>query len=272
MSSNHSNLSLVAVDMSSTKQIDWNGWMTSWDAQQRGYLPDREARFDAMFEILGALLPPDFVALDLACGPGSISQRLLARFPHAQSVAVDLDPVLLAIGRNLLRDHAGRLQWHDVDLCDPTWVEVLGEQSFHAVLTTTALHWLPVPELVRVYRQVAERMRPDGVLLNGDHMQFAPSQPTFCRIAEQVRTRTWAVENFAARGIQNWEAWWQALRAEAGVEALFAERERRFSWRAADKWVNPIYDLHKAALYEAGFREVDTIWQNLDNRILLAVK
>jgi hypothetical protein len=37
-----------------------------------------------MFDALAALLPPSFVALDLACGPGSISQRLLGRFPDAR--------------------------------------------------------------------------------------------------------------------------------------------------------------------------------------------
>lgn len=267
---NHTQI-LAPVDVSTT-QIDWQAWMKSWDDQQTGYLPDREARFTAMFDLLEVLLPPDFVVLDLACGPGSISQRLLARFPQARSIAVDLDPVLLTLGRNVLGNQDGRLQWHDVDLCERDWMSVLGDQTFDAVLSTTALHWLPTPDLTRVYHQVAQRMSPNGVLLNGDNMKFAPSQPTLRRVAEQLRSHTWAVETFADKGILNWEQWWNALRAEPGLEAVFAERERRFSWRSPDNWVNPIYELHKAALYEAGFREVDTVWQNMDNRILLAVK
>lgn len=35
--------------------------------------------------------------LDLACGTGSITARLLARFPDATSTGVHLDPALLAI-------------------------------------------------------------------------------------------------------------------------------------------------------------------------------
>jgi hypothetical protein len=64
------------------QQIDWLGWLQRWDAQQEGYVPEREARFTAMFDALAALLPASFVALDLACGPGSISQRLLAPLPR----------------------------------------------------------------------------------------------------------------------------------------------------------------------------------------------
>ena len=83
----------------SQPEIDWLDWLRRWDAQQQGYVPQREARFEAMFDVLAELMPASFVALDLACGPGSISQRLLARFPAAHAIAVDIDPVMLAIGR-----------------------------------------------------------------------------------------------------------------------------------------------------------------------------
>jgi SAM-dependent methyltransferase len=97
--------------MQNTKSnIDWHSWLLRWDAQQTGYLPHREARFKAMLDVLEILMPESFVALDLACGPGAISQRLLERFPQARCVAVDLDPVLLACGQGVLGDMSGRLQ------------------------------------------------------------------------------------------------------------------------------------------------------------------
>lgn len=48
-------------------EIAWLDWLRRWDAQQEGYVPEREARFRAMFNALAALLPASFVALDLAC-------------------------------------------------------------------------------------------------------------------------------------------------------------------------------------------------------------
>ena len=102
--------------------VDWHQWLQRWDAQQTAYLPDREGRFRAMLDVLDILLPEEFIALDLACGPGAISQRLLARFPKAQSIAVDLDPVLLSMGQAVLGRMGGRLRWVEADLMRPEWV------------------------------------------------------------------------------------------------------------------------------------------------------
>ena len=169
--------------------IDWPHWLARWDVQQTGYLPEREARFNAMLDALDVLLPESFVALDLACGPGAISQRLLARFPQARSIAVDLDPILLTMGRNVLGDMDGRLTWVETDLASPTWPSQLGVDSVDAVLSTTALHWLPAPNLVDLYRQLGQLVRPGGVFLNGDHMSFEPRLARFQQVANVVKKR-----------------------------------------------------------------------------------
>lgn len=115
-------------------EIDWRDWLRRWDAQQEGYVPAREARFTAMFDPLADLLPTSFVAVDLACGPGSISQRLLARFPSGQAYAVDIDPVMIAIGRGALGRFDGRLHWVEADLASPDWLGALGHVQVDAVL------------------------------------------------------------------------------------------------------------------------------------------
>src|SRR5262249_33522347 len=85
-----------------TTGIDWRRWLARWDAMQTGYIPEREARFATMLDVLDIVAPASFVAVDLAAGPGAISRRLLERFPHARCVAVDYDPVLLALGQATL--------------------------------------------------------------------------------------------------------------------------------------------------------------------------
>src|ERR1044071_5413750 len=113
--------------------LDWPDWLRRWDAQQEGYVPEREARFTAMFDALETLLPASFTVLDLACGPGSISQRLLARFPAARAIAVDIDPVMLALGRGAVGTVGGRLRWAQVDLESPDWLKVLDAARVDAV-------------------------------------------------------------------------------------------------------------------------------------------
>lgn len=86
---------------------DWRSWLQRWDEQQLRYLPDREPGFAIMFEALDVLVPQPFLALDLACGPGSLSQRLWTRFPQAQTIAIDDNPLLLRLGQEALGPIAG---------------------------------------------------------------------------------------------------------------------------------------------------------------------
>jgi SAM-dependent methyltransferase len=253
------------------QQIDWGDWLQRWDAQQEGYVPEREARFAAMFDALAELLPASFVALDLACGPGSISQRLLARFPDAQAIAVDIDPVMLAIGRGALGTVAGRLRWIEADLASPDWVDGLGETELDAVLTTTALHWLEPEPLRRVYHDLARVLRPGGLFLNGDHLSYAAALPTFARLSQQALDEQWTDAAFAARGIETAERWWDALTLEPAFAPLLTQRAERFAGKMRQE-SPPGFDVHVEALREAGFREVETIWQVLSSRVLLAVR
>ena len=251
--------------------VDWPGWLRRWDAQQEGYVPEREARFTAMFDALAGLLPASFVALDLACGPGSISQRLLSRFPDARAIAVDMDPVMLAIGRNALGTVDGRLTWIQADLASPDWKDALGDTQIDAVLSTTALHWLEPDALARLYGDLQGMLRPGGVFLNGDHLAFGPAAPTLARLSERVLHEQWSDASFASRGIETAEQWWEALALEPGVEPLLAERTEILAGKKRHE-SPPGFDAHMDALHRAGFHEVGTIWQALSNRVLLAVR
>ncbi|HVU66326.1 MAG TPA: hypothetical protein VHD63_04315 [Ktedonobacteraceae bacterium] len=69
---------------------------------------------------------------------------------------------------------------------------------------------------------------------------------------------------------EDWEEWWDQLRREPGMEPFFAAREHRFSTKTRPP--GTLVDVHLAALRNAGFREVDVIWQHLDNRVVMAIR
>ena len=253
-----------------TPNLNWHEWMQRWDKQQSGYLPDREQRFNAMFDVLEALLPERFIALDLACGPGSLSQRLLNRFPQARSIALDFDPVLLLLGQKELGDMQGRLQWVEADLRDPEWYTMLGVEQVDAVLSTTALHWLTASTLVQVYHRMGKLVRSGGVLLNGDEFQFGPHMPSFRKVDEFVPQRATGIMEIHS-DTEGWSAWWENLKSEQGMDDLFAERHRR-DIEGSHHGSHPIAELHEAALRDAGFREVGVIWQHMGNRVIMAVR
>jgi trans-aconitate methyltransferase len=195
--------------------------------------------------------------------------RLLQRFPQARCIAIDLDPFLLTIGRQTLGDMGGRLRWVEVDLNTPAWIEALGVTQVDAVLSTTALHWLRNDVLVRVYHQLAQLLRPGGVFLNGDHMKFATHLETFNQTAATLKAKRYE-EAFTQQGIEDWEQWWTAAQPSPPLPSyslnVSGALRRGLAIGSAG------YDFHKSSLYEAGFREVDTVWQYLDNRVLMAVQ
>lgn len=103
-----------------TTGADWAAWQESWDRQQEWYMPDREERFRIMLDMIEALVGPAPRVLDLACGTGSITARLLKRFPEATSTGVDLDPALLAIAEGTFAADE-RVSLVTADLKDPEW-------------------------------------------------------------------------------------------------------------------------------------------------------
>ncbi|MEU9854929.1 class I SAM-dependent methyltransferase [Streptomyces sp. NPDC047974] len=245
---------------------DWAGWQQSWDRQQEWYMPDREERFRVMLDMVEALVGPEPRVLDLACGTGSITDRLLRRFPGAVSTGVDLDPALLAIARGTFEGDE-RVSFVTADLKDPAWTRALPYDSYDAVLTATALHWLHSGPLAALYGQVAGLVREGGVFMNADHM-IDPATP---RINAAERARRHArMDAEKAAGVLDWADWW----ASAAKDPVLAEpTARRFEiyGEHADGDMPPV-GWHADTLRAAGFGEARPVWCSPSDTLLLAVK
>ncbi|WP_223291134.1 class I SAM-dependent methyltransferase [Streptomyces avicenniae] len=252
--------------MNDTPSLPPRDLLARWDDQQAAYVAHRDLRFDAMFDVLDLHLPPDFHALDLACGPGSLADRALRRFPHASFTAVDHDPLLLHVARGVLADHGDRASVLDTDLVRDDWSAPLAGRTFDAVLSSTALHWLSPTDLLRVYTRLAELLAPGAVLLNADHLRFGPDQETLRSLSAEHDTRVQRAA-FAA-GADTWDDWFALAAGQPGMGPVAAERERRFAGRPPQPPA-PLH-FHLSALRTAGFGEVGTVWQYLDDHVVLA--
>ncbi|WP_262055724.1 class I SAM-dependent methyltransferase [Streptomyces sp. STR69] len=245
---------------------DWQSWQESWDRQQEWYMPDREDRFRIMLDMVEASVGPEPRVLDLACGTGSITARLLARFPNATSTGVDLDPALLAIARGTFEGDE-RVSFVTADLKDPQWTRKLPYDSYDAVLTATALHWLHSEPLANLYGQLAELVRYGGVFMNADHM-IDDSTP---RINAIERTRSRArMEQAQRNGALDWAEWWQL----AAQDPVLAEpTARRFEiYGAHADGDMPSAAWHARVLCEQGFGEARAVWCSPSDTLLLALK
>jgi SAM-dependent methyltransferase len=247
-------------------------WISRWDEQQQSYLPDREERFTALLDAVAAAAGrPDPLVLDLGCGPGSLATRLLDRIPAATVVAIDADPVLLALGRAACLGRPG-LQFADQDLRSPGWTAALGlDRPVDAAVSTTALHWLTPADLAALYAELASVLRPGGVLLNGDHLEEdEAAAPTLSRLGSALITAE-EQRRFPAGHPEDWAGWWTAVLADPALAGPAADRERgRVSsdhHGSESRWLHS----HVDALRQAGFAEIGTLWQRGSNRLLCAV-
>ena len=58
-----------------------------------------------------------------------------------------------------------------------------------AAVSTTALHWLTQPALVALYAELAQLLRPGGLVLNGDHLIEDADAPVLARLGRAMSER-----------------------------------------------------------------------------------
>jgi trans-aconitate methyltransferase len=243
-------------------------WVDRWDRQQETYMADREERFAVIADVVQETADrPDPLLIDLGCGPGSLSARLLDRLPGATVIGIDGDPLLLGLARDVYGARPG-MRLLDLDLRTDGWPDALElHRPVDAVVSTTALHWLTRDELGRTYAEAGKLLRPGGVLVNGDHLFDELRRPTMRRLTHAVRDRR--AERVGASG-EDWAEWWDAIATEPELADLLAERTARNYEHTSDPGVS--IDDHFHLLRAAGFVETGTVWQSGDDRVLVGVR
>lgn len=251
--------------------VDWQAWQERWDRQQEIYLPDREERFSVMLDVVEAARGAEPRVLDLAGGTGSISRRVLARFPKASVVIVDVDPALLAIAAGSFEGDE-RVTIRVADLDTPAWTAGVGEPaSFDAVVTATALHWLTAERIRAVYAESAGLLRSGGVFANADHMADEGLAGLNDALARLHRNR---IEGIRAGGQWDWDRWWKELAAEPEMVELVAQRNEHFATAQTTSHTRSYLSSswHLDALRAAGYRESGLAWRGGTDALAVGIR
>lgn len=240
----------------------------AWESQQEAYVRHRAQRFGIVLDALAYAEPNPQSVLDLGAGLGSFSKLILQRFPDVTVRAVDYDPALLELARHNLAEYSDRVTIVEADLRDPDWPTAIGADQPDAVISSTALHWLPTDKLVHLYRTLAGVLAEQGLFFNADHLSH-PTGKVFHRLS--VLDDRAAQQDAFGSGVQDWDGWWKQLRETEGFADLVAERDRRFAKEAPEN-LDTTPALHAEALRTAGFAEAGTLWQYFDDYVVYGVR
>lgn len=239
-------------------------WIARWDAQQTRYIAGREERFAVIGDVVARVVDDAAapVVLDIGCGPGSLASRLAHRLPHAVVLGVDIDPLLLALGR---ARYGHRVHFIDADVTAAGWTHALSPvQMIDAAVSTTALHWVPPEQLARLYVDLAGLLRPGGVLVNGDHLTLA--DPELAELADAAERGH--AERAGVTGNEDWSTWWDAVATEPALAQLQARRAERGLRHGHGNRLS--VDQHVAMLRAAGFTTIGPVWQSGTDHVLVA--
>lgn len=246
--------------------LDWRRWFKRWEAMQNCYIPERLYRFGLMLEFPAISKNAKLYIMDLGCGPGSLAFCALKHFPHARALAIDADPLLLAMGRKAAGRLAPRVRFLQADLCRPDWCESYGKK-FDLVLSATALHWLSAKNLADTYKRVFQALKPGGWFMNSDHI--ADDDPKIqARFRKTLKSRQ--KHNFAQTRADDWDGFWNSLEKAMGKSVFQKIHEQKAPWQGTDD--GQPRKFHFTALKRCGFSKVDLIWRDLGEAIITAQK
>jgi SAM-dependent methyltransferase len=246
--------------------LDWHHWFERWEAMQNCYIPQRLYRFNLMLQLANLSSEGEAQILNLGCGPGSLAFHALQHYPNARIVAVDFDPVLLAMGQQIAKETTDRIQFMQTDIRQTgSWAEYRG--IFDLVLSATALHWLNAEHLAQTYQRIHQVLKPGGWFMNSDHIA-SDNPETQTRYREMLQAKQRAA--FRATGADDWNGFWENLGRELGHLDLQALRNEAEFWEGTED--GQPKQFHIAVLRQCGFEYVEFHWQDLGEAVIGARK
>lgn len=215
--------------------------VTDWEAMSQRYLPGRVSLLASMTSVLAERRPN--VVVDLGCGPATVAGAIADRFPDAEVVGVDHDPVLLLLARRRARVEQ-RLRIIDARI-DGDWPTTVRQRP-DAVVTVLTLHYFAEAAWPSILRRIADSLTPGGVFVDVD---------VFAGGWDDRANSTSASVAPPPDDAPEWGEWWRRLSAGSDPEIAAALRARAQMEMTSEEF-HPDQNAYRAMLLGAGFVDV----------------
>ena len=174
--------------------------------------------------------------LDLGCGTGNITLKILERFPEAKITCLDLSENMIEIAKNKLSDYDNV----DYIIGDFTTTEIT--EKYDAIVSSLALHHIPNDKEKEImYKAIYEALNTGGVFYNADVIEANSKYNK--KLNNQV-----SIQDMKLNGVTEEE-----IREHKGK-------------RDANDIPTTIYN-HIKMLENVGFKEIDVIWKYYSNAV-----
>lgn len=153
--------------------------------------------YDQMLGAIAGCLPVTAERiLELGCGTGELSLKVLERCPQAHLVAVDYSPRMLAYAQKKLgaAGYTDRITWVETDFGDWATGQASGlndEAKFDACVSSLAIHHLNHQLKLKLFQQIHQSLKPGGCFWNAD-----PTPPEASQLSEtyQAVREAWTAQ------------------------------------------------------------------------------
>jgi cyclopropane fatty-acyl-phospholipid synthase-like methyltransferase len=219
--------------------------------------PARDDMGQALLDHIPATSDDAFVAVEIGCGAGWLSEALLVQYPHARVVATDGSPAMLRHAAERLARYGERIDLWQARLEDRAWLDRLG-QPVRCFLSSLTLHHLDGPGKARLFADLHAHLEPGGALLVADIVEPASEW------ARRHMATTWT-EAVRQRSLD--------LTGEMRVYDFFIEQK----WNTYD-FPDPEVDTPSSLsdqlqwLRDAGFVAIDVPWALAGTTVIAAYR
>lgn len=164
-----------------------------YDRHIRQLLP----RYDEMLDLLVACIPSNSQQLlELGCGTGELTGKILSRFPEIQIVAVDYSPQMLDVANAKIQQagYGEQVSWIPADFGNLANLNAPLSQGkgFDVCVSSLAIHHLTDPMKQQVFAWIRSNLHKKGCFWNGDLV--LPDLPNLVEVYQKIREE-WAVNH-----------------------------------------------------------------------------
>lgn len=202
-----------------------------YDARIRTIIPRYEEMLDALISCITTNEGNRIRAIDLGCGTGALSQKLLEAHPEVELTCLDMTESMLDLAKERMRNHRN-VRYVLSDIYD---FEFDGPYNF--VMSSLALHHVVTDQDKKItYRRIYDALGSGGAFYNADLVLGSDEE------MQGLYMRRWV--EFMGQSFP---------REEIDSTVLSRYRQEDSPSKLVD---------HLRWLKEVGFRNVDVAWKN----------